>query len=200
MSVAFCVVLRVGFCTCHFVMVPLNMTYIHCLQHSSLNISSIYIDPDLLLSAEDIPEKIGHWCWFPVCCWSQLFDPGRLETRQWITNRIIYAFYMLCFYKYVASEALKSEHLDKTHDFIRLGTEVVQCVNNCHIITNTIFLITSFVPHTTNATTIEKSSRNVISDNNALQDTGHFSCAKWFWKTIPNPRPCLLALLNASPR
>ena len=30
----FCVVLCVSFCTCHFVMVPLNMTYLHCLQHS----------------------------------------------------------------------------------------------------------------------------------------------------------------------
>ena len=30
----FCVVLCVSFCTGHFVMVPLNLTYIHCLQHS----------------------------------------------------------------------------------------------------------------------------------------------------------------------
>ena len=29
----FCVVLCVGFCTDHFVMVPLNLTYLHCLQH-----------------------------------------------------------------------------------------------------------------------------------------------------------------------
>ena len=39
----FCVVLCVGFFMDHFVMVPLNLTYLHCLQHSSLNISSIYI-------------------------------------------------------------------------------------------------------------------------------------------------------------
>ena len=32
-----------SFCTGHFVMVPLNMTYLHCLQHYLLNISSIYI-------------------------------------------------------------------------------------------------------------------------------------------------------------
>jgi len=30
----FCVVLWVSFCTGNFVMVPLNMTYLHCLQHS----------------------------------------------------------------------------------------------------------------------------------------------------------------------
>jgi len=33
-STCFFVVLCVGFCTCHFVMVPLNLTYLHCLQHS----------------------------------------------------------------------------------------------------------------------------------------------------------------------
>ena len=31
---SFCVVPCVTFCTGHFVMVPLNMTYLHCLQHS----------------------------------------------------------------------------------------------------------------------------------------------------------------------
>jgi len=31
---SFCVVPCVSFCTGHFVMVPLNMIYIHCLQHS----------------------------------------------------------------------------------------------------------------------------------------------------------------------
>jgi len=30
----FCVVQCVSFCTGHFVMVPLNLTYLHCLQHS----------------------------------------------------------------------------------------------------------------------------------------------------------------------
>ena len=30
----FCVVPCVSFCTGHFVMVPLNITYLHCLQHS----------------------------------------------------------------------------------------------------------------------------------------------------------------------
>ena len=38
----FCIVLCVGFCTGHFVMVPLILTYLHCLQQS-LNISSIDI-------------------------------------------------------------------------------------------------------------------------------------------------------------
>jgi len=33
-STCFCVVLCVDFCTGHFVMVPLNLTYLHCLQHS----------------------------------------------------------------------------------------------------------------------------------------------------------------------
>jgi len=31
-STCFCVVLCVGFCTGHFVTVPLNLTYLHCLQ------------------------------------------------------------------------------------------------------------------------------------------------------------------------
>ena len=30
----FCVVLSVGFCTGHFIMVSLNLTYLHCLPHS----------------------------------------------------------------------------------------------------------------------------------------------------------------------
>jgi len=34
MLYVFCVVLCVSFCTGHFFMVPLNMTYLHCLQHS----------------------------------------------------------------------------------------------------------------------------------------------------------------------
>jgi len=34
MLYVFCVVLCVSFCTGHFVMVPLNLTYLHCLQHS----------------------------------------------------------------------------------------------------------------------------------------------------------------------
>jgi len=40
---SFCVVPCVSFCTDHFVMVPFNMTYLHCLQILCLNISSIYI-------------------------------------------------------------------------------------------------------------------------------------------------------------
>jgi len=40
---SFCVVPCVSFCTGHFVMVPLNMTYLHCLQHSLFELSSIYI-------------------------------------------------------------------------------------------------------------------------------------------------------------
>ena len=38
-----CCSVRVGFCTGHFVMVPLNMTYLHCLQKSLKIIFSIYI-------------------------------------------------------------------------------------------------------------------------------------------------------------
>ena len=34
-STCFCVIMCVGFCTGHFVMVPLNLTYLHCLQHSA---------------------------------------------------------------------------------------------------------------------------------------------------------------------
>ena len=30
---SFCVIPCVSFCTGHFVRVPLNMTYLHCLQH-----------------------------------------------------------------------------------------------------------------------------------------------------------------------
>jgi len=32
-SVCFCAVLCVGFCTGHFIMVPLKLTCLHCLQH-----------------------------------------------------------------------------------------------------------------------------------------------------------------------
>ena len=45
MLYVFCVVLCVSPCTGHFVMVPLNLTYLHCLQILYLNISSIYIVP-----------------------------------------------------------------------------------------------------------------------------------------------------------
>jgi len=39
----FCVVPCVSFCTGHFVMVPLNMTYLHCLQHSLFeNLFNLY--------------------------------------------------------------------------------------------------------------------------------------------------------------
>ena len=41
----FCVVMCVGFCADHFVMVPLKLTYwyLYCLQHSFFEISSIYM-------------------------------------------------------------------------------------------------------------------------------------------------------------
>jgi len=39
----FCAVPCVSFCTGHFVMVPLNMTYLHYLQHSLFEQFSIYI-------------------------------------------------------------------------------------------------------------------------------------------------------------
>jgi len=34
MVYVFCIVLCVSFCTGHFVMVPLNLIYLHCLQYS----------------------------------------------------------------------------------------------------------------------------------------------------------------------
>jgi len=41
----FCVVLCVSSCTGHFVMVPLNLTYIHCLQHSLFeHLFNLYCD------------------------------------------------------------------------------------------------------------------------------------------------------------
>ena len=39
-----CVVPCVSFCTGHFVMVPLNMTYLQCLQHSLFEHLLIYIE------------------------------------------------------------------------------------------------------------------------------------------------------------
>ena len=43
-SMWFCVVLCVGFCTGHFVMVPLNLTYLHYLRHSFFeHLFSLYI-------------------------------------------------------------------------------------------------------------------------------------------------------------
>jgi len=86
-----CVVPCVSFCTGHFVMVPLNMTYLHCLQHSlfehlsnlywhvyivynilSLNISSIYIltncltaDDSILLTVHSIDKRLIYTCtWY----------------------------------------------------------------------------------------------------------------------------------------
>jgi len=40
---SFCVVPCASFCTGHFVMVPLNMTYLHCLQHSCRNLNEVII-------------------------------------------------------------------------------------------------------------------------------------------------------------
>ena len=43
-STCFCVVLCVGFCMGHFVIVPLNLTYLHCLKHSFFehHVNSLY--------------------------------------------------------------------------------------------------------------------------------------------------------------
>jgi len=44
MLYVFCVVLCVSFCTGHFVMVPFNLTYLHCLQHSLFeHIFNLYV-------------------------------------------------------------------------------------------------------------------------------------------------------------
>ena len=43
--VSFCVLSCVSLCTGHFVMVPLNMTYLHCVQHSLFeHLFNLYYD------------------------------------------------------------------------------------------------------------------------------------------------------------
>ena len=54
---SFCVVPCVSFCTGHFVMVPLNMTYLHFYNILCLNISSIYIVVFYLLSKNTLFVK-----------------------------------------------------------------------------------------------------------------------------------------------
>jgi len=54
-------VMLVSFCTGHFVMVLLNLTYLHCLQPFFLNIFSIYIKKAYTIGAEqtvDFPRLI----------------------------------------------------------------------------------------------------------------------------------------------
>jgi len=63
--VFFFAVLSVGFCHC--VMVPLNMTYLHCLQHSILNISSIYIAVSNYFRRID-PKSTKNTFFLNVCC------------------------------------------------------------------------------------------------------------------------------------
>jgi len=41
-------------------MVPLNLTYLHCLQHSFLNISSIYISMFLYITYEGEAHQNDH--------------------------------------------------------------------------------------------------------------------------------------------
>jgi len=49
------VVRCVGFCTGHFVMVPLNLTNLHCLQHSFFehffNLYYLFAEPDVLFKS-----------------------------------------------------------------------------------------------------------------------------------------------------
>ena len=58
-STCFCVVLFVFRCMGHFVMAPLNLTCLQCIQHSFLNISSIYFVPKLP-KIHNFQDKIVH--------------------------------------------------------------------------------------------------------------------------------------------
>ena len=49
-ATCFCVVLCAGFCTGQFVMVPLNLTYLHCLQYSFFeHLFNLYYRPNVML-------------------------------------------------------------------------------------------------------------------------------------------------------
>ena len=50
----------VNFCTGHFVMVPLNMTYLHCLQHSLFeHLFNLYVPPIIINLANHKFIKFG---------------------------------------------------------------------------------------------------------------------------------------------
>jgi len=60
----FCVVLYVGLCTSHYVMVPLNLAYLHCLRHPffkdamSVSFRSILFTSYILTAATPPPVNM----------------------------------------------------------------------------------------------------------------------------------------------
>jgi len=63
----FCVVLCVGFCRGHFAMVPLNLTYLHCLQHSFVEHLFILYLVKAIRVLNDIDLQYLHVCIVHLC-------------------------------------------------------------------------------------------------------------------------------------
>jgi len=94
-SMCFCVILCVSFCTGHFVMVPLNLTYLHCLQHSFLeHLFNLFCIVSGYWSAEWSLHNIRFhhwefWCIQGECMISSL---RTLMYTRWVYDAIIVNF------------------------------------------------------------------------------------------------------------
>ena len=72
-STCFCVVLCVGFWTGNFVMVPLNLPYLHCLQHSLFeHLLNLYF----LFFIYNFLSDFSKTCWVPALVRSMNFIGG----------------------------------------------------------------------------------------------------------------------------
>jgi len=90
MSVAswcFCVVLCVSFCTGHFVMVPLNLTYLHCLQHSLFeHLFNLYCTRHRSWTKSNITECLSY-------VWQTYSDVTKIEWRYTCNYNINYIIF-----------------------------------------------------------------------------------------------------------
>ena len=90
---SFCVVPCVSFCTGHFVMVPLNMTYLHCLQHSLFehlfNLYYMYVHHAYLETNFDnyVPTKTNI---FISVLFNQWFSLTRKWREKWMQGRNVH--------------------------------------------------------------------------------------------------------------
>ena len=72
---SFCVVPCVSFCTGHFVMVPLNMTNLHCLQHSLLeHLFNLYFPFPIKINSDFLRHKTSAFCLFVIVTWFYNFS------------------------------------------------------------------------------------------------------------------------------
>ena len=108
----FWVVLCVSFCTGHLVMVPLNLTYLHCLQHSFFNISSIYI-----ISHYNYILPVYFYC---IRKWNQIKESFAVLNTLYIytvlTNLTTYYLfiYIIIIINMIATIMLQLHHTMKT--------------------------------------------------------------------------------------